>query len=89
MGAPPWLKSATAGTPIKERLVWTELPGAVQTTMILLYLSIPFMLIGITIAVVPLWWAMTHSERLEEATICTRIPHQPDAGVGASAARPA
>jgi hypothetical protein len=89
MGAPSWVKSATAGPPIKKRMVWTQPPGTVQTTMILLYLSIPFMLIGITLALAPLWWAMTHGERLAEATVRTRVRHEPDAGAGASRARAA
>ncbi len=37
--------------------------------MMLLYLSIPFMLIGISIALTPLLWAMTHGERLHDAAI--------------------
>jgi hypothetical protein len=42
--------------------------------MTLLYLSIPFMLIGIAMAVAPLLWAMTNRERLREAAIPAEVP---------------
>jgi len=62
-------------------MVWTVPPGAVQETMILLYLSLPFMLIGITIALAPLLWAMTHRERLHDVAIPAQVhPNAPARG---------
>ncbi|HEY5025487.1 MAG TPA: hypothetical protein VII76_10975 [Acidimicrobiales bacterium] len=57
--------------------------GAAQYTMILFYLSIPIMLIGITIALAPLLWAMTHAQRLDEATIPTHVHHEATSSVRA------
>ncbi len=57
--------------------------GAVRHTMILLYLSVPFMLIGITIALTPLLWVMTHRERLNDVAIRAQVhPDAPARGAG-------
>jgi hypothetical protein len=47
--------------------------------MTLLYLSIPLMVIGITIALAPLLWAMSHREQLEDAAIRVQVDPDPRA----------
>jgi nitrogen fixation-related uncharacterized protein len=44
--------------------------------MILLYLSIPFMLVGLSIALVPLLWAMRQDQQARDAAVAVTV-HRP------------
>jgi ABC-type glycerol-3-phosphate transport system permease component len=41
--------------------------------MTLFYISIPLMLVGIAIAVVPLLWTMAHSQRTAATVVALRV----------------